>query len=61
MIIYYASVYIIIAVIWFICTYRAVENKCQYGETPKLDYCFIRGLFFPLVIMKKIFEYIIKS
>lgn len=52
--------YAIISLICFIGEYRSVKRSCRYSEKPKLDYCIIRGLFFPLVIIRKIYDYIIK-
>ena len=54
-------VYVVIAIVFTIIEYKEVKRKCSILNTPKLDYCLIRGFFFPLVIIKKVYEYIIKS
>ena len=61
MIIKLIFVYVIIAFILTFNEYKTVKRTCRSWDSPKLDYCFIRGFFFPLVIIKKVFDYIIKQ
>lgn len=50
--------YIVIAILSFAYEYYDVKKECSKTQHPKFDYCFIRGIFFPLVWIKKICDYI---
>lgn len=60
MIIKLIIIYGILSVLFTVIEYKTVRKTCRIWEHPKLDYCLIRGIFFPLVVIKKVYEYIIK-
>lgn len=49
--------YIIIVSIHFICEYKSIKRKCDYRHKPKLDYCFIRAIFFPIIWFRLMLKY----
>ena len=50
-------VYIVIAVIHFICEYCSLDKQCSLNEKPRLDYCFFRSLFFPITWIRLMWKY----
>ena len=50
-------VYIVIAIIHFICEYYSLDKQCLIDEKPKLDYCFFRALFFPITWIRLMLKY----
>lgn len=50
-------IYFSIAVIQFICEYKSIKKKCTYRQKPKLDYCFIRAIFFPITWIRLMWKY----
>lgn len=50
-------VYAVIAAIHFLCEYNSIKKKCSYKESPKLDYCFFRALFFPITWIRLMWKY----
>lgn len=53
--------YTIIALIATCIEYKTVKKDCDFFSTPNIDYCLIRGFFFPFVIIKKVFDYVINE
>lgn len=49
--------YVVIASIHFICEYKSIKKECDYRHKPKLDYCFIRAIFFPITWIRLMLEY----
>ena len=50
-------VYIVIAIIHFICEYRSLNKQCSIYTKPRLDYCFFRALFFPVTWIRLMLKY----
>ena len=50
-------VYIVVAIIHFICEYYSLDKQCLIDEKPKLDYCFFRALFFPVTWIRLMLKY----
>lgn len=53
----YLVIYVVIAIIHFICEYKSIDKNCSYKESPKLDYCFFRALFFPITWIRSMWYF----
>lgn len=50
-------IYVIGVILDFLYEYFDIKRECLHGQNPKIEYIFIRALFFPITWLRKMWSY----